>query len=134
MSDGQGPAGRLFAAAKQLLKSLVGIGETRLRLLVLELEEERARLVSLLLVIGLCLILLLLGLVVLVLLVVVVFWDSHRLLALGACSLALLGAGLGCGLWARRLARRPSLLKGTLRHLATDRELLESGGDAHEPR
>lgn len=134
MADSQGPASRLFAAAKQLLKSLVGVGETRLRLLVVELEEERARLVTLLLLAGLSLILLLLGLVVLVLLVVVLFWDSHRLLALSACVLALLGAGLGCGLWVRHLARRPSLLKSTLHHLATDRELLEKGSERHDPR
>ena len=43
-------------------------------------------------------------------------------------------AGLGMALWVRRLARRPSLLKSTLRHLATDRELLEKGSERHDTR
>ncbi|MDI5934009.1 phage holin family protein [Halomonas kalidii] len=125
MAESQGPAQRLFTAGKRLLGSLLATGETRLRLAVLELEEERARLVTLLLLAGLSLLLLLLGLAVLTLLVVVMFWDSHRLVAIGVCALVLLGSGAALALWVRQLARRRTLLVSTLKHLATDRELVE---------
>ncbi len=125
MSDRQGPAERLFIATKRLITSLVRTGETRLRLAVVELEEERARLVSILLLAGISLVLILLGLAAVTLLVVVIFWDTHRLLAIGIAAGVLLVSGIGLGLWVRRLASRPTLLKSTLKHLATDREILE---------
>ena len=126
MAQGQGPAERVFEATRRLIGSLITSGETRLRLAVVELEEEKARLITLLLLAGVSLLLLLLGLAMLTLLVVVVFWDSYRLEAIVACALALLGSGLIMALWVRRLARRPTLLKSTLKHLATDRELMNA--------
>lgn len=125
MSSSQGPAQRLFTAGRRLLGSLLATGETRLRLIVLELEEERARLVVLLLLAGLSLILLLLGLGVLTALVIVAFWDSYRLTAIAVSALVLLGGGAGLALWVLALARRRTLLVSTLKHLATDRELVE---------
>ncbi|WP_168013252.1 phage holin family protein [Halomonas salinarum] len=125
-ADSQGPAERVFEATRRLIGSLVATGETRLRLAVVELEEEKARLVTLLLLAGVSFLLLLLGLAVLTLLVVVVFWDTHRLEAIAACAIALLGSGFGMALWVRRLAKRPTLLKSTLKHLATDRELMNA--------
>lgn len=125
MASGQGPAQRVFTAGKRLLGSLLATGETRLRLAVLELEEERARLVGLLLLAGLALILLLLGIGVLTTLVIVAFWDSYRLTAIGVSAGVLLGGGLLLCLRVMQLARRPTLLASTLRHLATDRELVE---------
>lgn len=129
MESSQGPAQRLFSAGKRLLSSLIAASETRLRLAVLELEEERARLVTLLMIIGLSLVMLLLGLAVLTLLVAVIFWDSHRLAAIGISAAVLLGGGLLLALLARHLARRHTLLKTTLAQLATDRELAERPRD-----
>ncbi|WP_304525136.1 phage holin family protein [Halomonas sp. I5-271120] len=126
MAQSQGPAERVFEATRRLIGSLLATGETRLRLAVVELEEEKARLITLLLLAGVSFLLLLLGMAVLTLLVVVVFWDSYRLEAIAACALALLGSGLAMALWVRRLARRPTLLKSTLKHLATDRELMNA--------
>jgi uncharacterized membrane protein YqjE len=125
MGSSQGPARRLFTAGKRLLGSLLATGESRLRLAVLELEEERARLVGLLLLAGLALILLLLGLGTLTTLVIVVFWESHRLTAIGLSAGVLMGSGMLLTLWVMHLARRRTLLAATLRHLATDRELME---------
>lgn len=129
MDRGQGPAERLFGATKRLIASLISNGETRLRLAVLELEEERARLVTLLLLAGISLMLIMLGLAVLTLFVVVIFWDSHRLLAVGMSALILLGTGAGLAAWVIQLAKRPTLLKSTLKHLATDRMLMEKSRD-----
>lgn len=125
MPESQGPAQRLFTAARRLLGSLLATGETRLRLAVLELEEERARLVGLLLIVGLSLILLMLGIGVLTTLVIVAFWDSYRLTAIAASALLLLSGGALLALRAVQLAKRRTLLVSTLKHLATDRDLLE---------
>ncbi|PWV74593.1 phage holin family protein [Halomonas sp. A11-A] len=125
MPESQGPAQRLFTAARRLLGSLLATGETRLRLAVLELEEERVRLVGLLLIVGLSLILLMLGIGVLTTLVIVAFWDSYRLTAIAASALVLLGGGALLALRALQLARRRTLLVSTLKHLATDRDLVE---------
>lgn len=132
MAESQGPAQRLFTASRRLLGSLLATGETRLRLAVLELEEERARLVGLLLLAGLSLILLLLGIGVLTTLVIVAFWESHRLIAIGVSALVLLGSGALLALWVLRLARRRTLLVSTLKHLATDRELVEQARKERE--
>lgn len=129
MSYGQGPAERLFGATKRLITSLLSTGEARLRLAVVELEEERARLVTLLLLAGISLLMVMLGLTVLTLFVVVLFWETHRLLAIAASALVLLGGGLALGAWVVHLAKRPTLLKSTLKHLATDRALMETSRD-----
>lgn len=131
MAASQGPAQRLFGAGKRLLGSLLATGETRLRLAVLELEEERARLFGMLLLAGLSLILLLLGIGVLTTLVIVAFWETHRLTAIGVSALVLLGSGVLLALRVMQLARRRTLLAGTLRHLATDRELVETSREPH---
>ncbi|NWN82400.1 MAG: phage holin family protein [Halomonas sp.] len=125
MASSQGPAQRVFTAGRRLLGSLLATGETRLRLAVLELEEERARLVGMLLLAGLAMILLLLGIAVLTTLVIVFFWDSYRLTAIAVSAGVLLGSGLLLCLRVMQLARRRTLLASTLKHLATDRELLE---------
>ncbi|MDY7115400.1 phage holin family protein [Halomonas sp. SSL-5] len=125
MSSSQGPAQRVFTAGRRLLGSLLATGETRLRLAVLELEEERARLVGMLLLAGLALILLLLGIAVLTTLVIVAFWDSYRLTAIAVSAGVLLGGGALLCLRVMQLARRRTLLASTLKHLATDRELVE---------
>ncbi|APX93876.1 hypothetical protein BWR19_13535 [Halomonas sp. 1513] len=129
MQHGQGPAERLFGATKRLIASLLSNGETRLRLAVVELEEERARLVTLLLLAGISLLMVMLGLTVMTLFVVVLFWETHRLQAIAASAVVLLGGGLGLAAWVVRLAKRPTLLKSTLKHLATDRALMESSRD-----
>ncbi|MCA1769677.1 MAG: phage holin family protein [Halomonas sp.] len=125
MAESQGPAQRLFTAARRLLGSLLATGETRLRLVVVELEEERVRLVGLLLIVGLSLILLMLGIGVLATLVIAAFWDSYRLTAIGVSAGVLLGGGVLLALRALQLAKRRTLLASTLKHLATDRELVE---------
>ncbi|WP_104202416.1 phage holin family protein [Billgrantia saliphila] len=129
MASGEGPTQRLIAAGRRLLSSLMASGETRMRLAVLELEEERARLATLILLLGISLVLVMFGLGMLMLLVVVLFWETHRLAAIGISAAVLLGGGLLVALQAMRLARRRSLLKETLAQLALDRHLLESQRD-----
>lgn len=128
-----GPTQRVFSAAKRLLKSLVTNGETRLRLAVLELEEERARLLTLLLLAGASLLLLLLGIAVLTTLIIVIFWDTYRLTAISVSAGVLIAASLLIAVIAIRQAKRHTLLKETLKQLATDRALLEVQDDDTPP-
>lgn len=129
MGSSPGPAERLFLATQRLIASLLATGETRLRLAVVEIEEERARLVTLAILAGLALVLVLLGIGTLTALVVVIFWETHRLMAIGISGLVLLSVGLLLILWVMRLARRRTLLASTLKHLATDRDLMEVSRD-----
>lgn len=126
MSQNQGPAQRVLDAGKQLFGNLVATGETRLRLAIVELEEERARLVIMAILIGLGLILLLLGIGALTTLVIVIFWDTHRLTAIGVSAAVLIVSGLLSLAWVIRMARKRTLLASTLKHLAMDRALLEA--------
>lgn len=129
-----GPGQRAIHAARQVLKALIANGETRLRLAVLELEEERARLLTLILLAGASLLLFMLGTATLTTLVIAIFWESHRLLAIGASAAVLLLASLVLAVVAVRQARRHTLLKDTLSQLATDRALLEQNNDARQER
>ncbi len=129
-----GPGQRAIQAARQVLKTLIANGETRLRLAVLELEEERARLLTLILLAGASLLLFMLGTATLTALVIAIFWDSYRLVAIGASAAVLLLASIVLAVVAIRQARRHTLLKDTLSQLATDRALLEQKNDARQER
>lgn len=125
MAERHGPAANVFSAARRLLATLLATGETRLRLAVIELEEERARAFALLLISGIALLLIAFGLGMLLLLIIVAFWEDHRLLAIGITAAVLLALGLIAALRVRALARRPTLLRSTLRRLAEDRDSVE---------
>lgn len=130
MAVSQGPAERVIVAARRMLSSLVATGETRLRLAVLELELERDRMLSVLLLAGASLILLSFGIGMLLLLVVVLYWEDHRLLAIGLCAAVLLVASALLALSAKRVARRRKLMQSTLINLAQDRHALESSHES----
>ncbi|WNK19289.1 phage holin family protein [Halomonas piscis] len=129
-----GPGQRVIQAVRSVLGTLVANGETRLRLAVLELEEERARLLTLILLAGASLLLFMLATASMTALVIAIFWDSYRLLAIGACAVVLLLASVVLAAVAIRQARRHTLLKDTLSQLATDRALLEQRNDARQKR
>ncbi len=102
------PHGGLFASLRGLIATAIGLARTRLELLATELEEEKLRLLSMLLY-GLAAFLMLgAGLVLLAIFLTVLFWDSHRLLVLGALTLVFLLAGVGSLLLAmRRIHNNP---------------------------
>ncbi|GAB2710091.1 phage holin family protein [Halomonas garicola] len=129
-----GPGQRVIQAVRSVLGTLVANGETRLRLAVLELEEERARLLTLILLAGASLLLFMLATASMTTLIIAIFWDSYRLLAIGACAGVLLLASVVLAAIAIRQARRHTLLKDTLSQLATDRALLEQRNDARQKR
>ncbi|HWR76372.1 MAG TPA: phage holin family protein [Thiobacillus sp.] len=121
-------AGGLFESLKTLSASLVGIAHTRLELLSTDVAEEREHLISLL-VMGLVgLFCLGVGLVLLAILIAAVFWESHRLMALGGLTGLFLAAGAGVGWLAMHKARtQPRLFAASLAELSKDRHHLSSG-------
>ncbi|GAB2794472.1 hypothetical protein GCM10027040_20920 [Halomonas shantousis] len=108
-----------------LLSPLLAQGETHLRLVTGELEAERNRLLTLLVLAGASLITLAFAIAMLLLLIVALFWDTHRLLAIGTCAAALLLCTLGLALGAGHVARKRRLMETTLNRLARGRRALE---------
>ena len=125
---------RTPGASKGLLESLtilagtlVAIAHTRLDLLSADLEEERAHLFSLLALTLAALFCLGIGVVLATILLVVAFWDTHRLLALGALAGFYLVIGMGVWAFALHKARtKPRLFAASLSELFKDRQQLTS--------
>jgi uncharacterized membrane protein YqjE len=125
---------RTPGASKGLLESLtilagtlVAIAHTRLDLLSVDLEEERAHLFSLLVLTLAALLCLGIGVVLVTILLVVAFWDTHRLLALGA--LAGFYLVIGMGVWAFALHKertKPRVFAASLSEFFKDRQQLTS--------
>ncbi|MBI5792127.1 MAG: phage holin family protein [Rhodocyclales bacterium] len=135
MSEGTpgGEASRagLFASLKGLFGTSFALVQNRLQLLGVELAEERLRLLSLVTYGAIALVCLSAGLVFFAVFLTVLFWDSHRLLALGIFSALFLGAGIATLLMAMSHARAGStLFKASLAELAKDREALAHGNPA----
>ncbi len=119
------PGGGLFDSLKGLAASLVAIAHTRLDLLSTDLEEERARLVSVLVMLFVALFCLGVGVVLLAILVAVVFWDTHRLLALGGLTgIFLVGGAAAFGCARHKLKTKPRLFAASLAELSKDRKHL----------
>lgn len=113
----------LFDSLRQLLATLIETAQVRLALLSNELEHEKLRLFDGLLWAALALLLLGLGVVLLCGFLLVLFWDDHRLLALGVLSLLLLTAGAALLRAARQRLRTPGgLFMTSVKELARDRD------------
>jgi len=89
---GSAHAGGLLSFVKGLGATLVAAVSTRLQLLANELAAEGLRLRQMALLLALAVLFFALAVVLLTLLVVVVFWDNHRLLAIGGLAAVYLAA------------------------------------------
>jgi uncharacterized membrane protein YqjE len=118
-------SGGFLHSARQLGATFVGLLHTRIEIVATEYEEERVRLrqgLLLAVIAGFCLAV---ATVLAVMFLVVLFWDTHRLAAIGALFLLFLGIGGGCVRALLRSARsRPRLFATTLDELARDAERL----------
>lgn len=128
MAESRATPEGLFGSLKTLGATLAAILQNRLELLSTDIAEERARLGSILLLSLVALFCLGVGVLLLTLLVVVLFWDTHRLAALGSLTVLFLAAGgwIG-GLALQRLRKKPRLFEASIAELAKDREHLGSG-------
>mgnify|MGYP001000908085 CR=1 FL=1 len=97
----------VLAAARRLVDTALGTLETRLRLFATECEAEGLYAVRFVAYLALALVALVMAIVAACALLVVVFWDTHRLAALGGVTIAFIV--LACGLaWRMRALARAS--------------------------
>ncbi|HEX7970689.1 MAG TPA: phage holin family protein [Thiobacillus sp.] len=127
MAEAPQAAGGLFDSLKALSASLVSIVHTRLELLSNDIAVERAYSTTLLVLMVGALFCLGVGVILLAMLIAVVFWESHRLMALGGLTgfFLIVGAGLG-GLAFHKMRTKPKLFEASLAELSKDRQQLES--------
>ena len=120
----------LLASVRRLLSTLISIASTRLELLANELHEERLHLEQMLLFFFSALFCFGMSIVLLSFFVVVLFWDQHRLAALGGLGMAFLAAGVFLAQRLRSMAGKKSrLFSVSLGELASDRQQLEGRGE-----
>lgn len=122
--DGRTGAG-LAASLRRLFASLLEIVQTRLELVALEYEEERAWLRALLVYSMVAVFFFGIGAVLLTLFVILLFWDDHRLLAVGVvAAVYLVVASVAWALLRSKARKRPRFLSGTIGELAKDQAAL----------
>jgi len=123
MSDGHRP--RLADSLHGILDAGLQTAQTRLELLAVELQEEKLRLTGLALNTVLAGLLLGFGLVFVMIFLTVLFWEDHRLLALGISTAICIGGGLLAASNAARAFRAGTkLFSASLAELARDRAAL----------
>ena len=125
-ADPRAPRPRLAESLHGIVDAGLQTVQTRLELLAVELQEEKLRLAGLALNTVLAGLLLGFGLVFLMIFLTVLFWEEHRLLALGLSTAICLGGGL---LAARNAAHAfrsgTKLFSASLAELARDRDALK---------
>lgn len=116
----------MFESLKTLSVSLVGIVHTRIELLSTDIAEEREHLITHLVWVLVALFCIGVGVVLLAILIVVVFWESHRLLALGGLTGLFLAVGAGAGWLAiHKIRTKPRLFAASLAELSKDKQQLK---------
>ena len=121
----RGGGGGLLDSVRQVAETFVVLLHTRIEIVVTEFEEERVRLRQMLLFAAFAAFFLGVGILLAVMFLVVLFWDTHRLAAIGILCLVFFGGGFACVLALMRHARsRPRLFDTTLSELAKDRDKL----------
>ncbi len=129
-SDHQASGEGLLDSLKTLTATVVAIVYNRLHLLSADIEIARERVFSLLITVIVSLFLICFGVLLLSIFIVVIFWDTHRLLALGTVTGLFLGVG---GLLLIRamsaIKKMPATFEASLAELAKDHVRLTSTGE-----
>lgn len=126
-SNSQHSAEGLLGSLKSMTALAVAIAHNRLNLLSADLEIAREQTVSLFMMVLVALFCLCFGALLLALFVVVIFWDTHRLLALGSMTGLFMLIGIVC-LWRviKALKVMPATFEASLDELAKDYKQLKS--------
>lgn len=125
--NAQHSAEGLLGSLKSLSSLVVAIAHNRLNLLSTDLEIAREQMVSVLIMVLVALFSLCFGALLLALFVVVIFWDTHRLIALGSVTgLFLLVGSLYLWRVLRALKKMPATFEASLTELAKDYKALKS--------
>ena len=125
-TEPRAPRPRLAESLHGIVDAGLQTAQTRLELLAVELQEEKLRLTGLALNTVLAGLLLGFGLVFLMVFLTVLFWEEHRLLALGISTAVCLGGGLLAASNAARAFRSGTkLFSASLAEFARDRAALK---------
>ena len=117
--------GGLAAALRRVWTALSGLLHTRFELFSREFERERTRVMRLLLIGVVGLFFFALGMLTLTLFVIVIFWDTHRLEAVGGITLLYFAIAVGLALYVKGEAGRGARpFASTLSQFKQDRESL----------
>lgn len=121
------PAG-LTASLRALGATLAELLAARAELAVVELRQEGERKKEMIALAAAGALFLALGLLVATIFIVVLFWDTHRLAAIGGVAIAYLALSAAAfGRLRRRAATNPPPFEATLREFAADRDMLAGG-------
>lgn len=124
MEEPRAPGGAL-ASLRALGATLADAAATRIELAVVELREEGERRKALVILGVAGGVFLAMGLLLATFFVVVLFWETHRLAAIGAMTLLYLAIGAAAFARLRAKSRAaPPPFEVTLRELAADRDML----------
>ena len=126
-SNSQHSAEGLLGSLKSITALAVAIAHNRLNLLSTDLEIAREQTVSVLMMVLVALFCLCFGALLLALFVVVIFWDTHRLIALGSMTGLFMLTGVIC-LWRviKALKAMPATFEASLAELAKDYKVLKA--------
>ncbi len=126
-SSSQHSAEGLLGSLKSITALAVAIAHNRLNLLSTDLEIAREQTVSVLMMVLVALFCLCFGALLLALFVVVIFWDTHRLIALGSMTGLFMLIGALC-LWRviKALKAMPATFEASLAELAKDYKALKA--------
>ena len=126
MAEESGRAEGLLESLRNLARTSLAIVQTRLEIFASEIDEQRALLARIAVLAAIAAFCLGLAIILIVLFIAVLFWDTHRLLAIGVLAgvFAVGGIAACLMLWAA-IVRRPKLLSATLAELRKDRTKLE---------
>lgn len=127
------PSSGLLSSLQGLLATLLAIFQTRLELLATEFEEEKLRLLKVLAWGAVALLLGGMGMLFVAAFITVLFWDEHRLLALGLMAAFFVVACVAAA-WRANAHWQVAtgLLSATLAELDHDRQALMSLGKAKQ--
>ena len=126
MAEESGHATGLLESLRNLGKTFLAVLQTRLEIFASEIDEQGALLARIAVLAAVAALFLGLAVILVVLFVAVLFWDTNRLLAIGAMAGIFAAAGIIAGLMLRSaIARRPKLLAATLAELRKDKSKLE---------
>jgi uncharacterized membrane protein YqjE len=115
----------VLTSLRRLGATVVALLHTRAELIAREFERERVRVTRLLILGVAALFFFALGTITLTIFVIVLFWDSHRLIAIGFLTLLYFAIAAGVGIFAKReVARSAKPFSSTVAQLKHDRDVL----------
>ena len=123
----------IFESVGRLGSTLVDMVHTRLELAAVEVEEESQRMLGYLLFGLLSLILFGVAFLLLAFLVIVLFWDTHRVAAVGGMAALFTAAGAIIAIKVKAgFDSKPRLLQNTIEELRKDIAYVRSARDIDE--